>query len=277
MGGLLLCGKQAEKPFYIESAELNVYSIEELSYYLYHNVFMVGREFFNDDLINFLSEQLNMKSLAGKVKYLIDHRGTFPELMMLVVKSASYYKEEELEELEDMLQLIGTKTVIERLKVRGDIYMQSRKYGQAMKVYREILTMPRDRNLTNTFYGKVYYNIGTVFARKMQYKEALEYFRKAYELYPVEEVLKGIVKVDLLWENEKELVHDTMEYGITDELLDMAGGDLKMFREEVLSSEEYTKVCNTLVYDGKYNLDDYYENIQDLINTWKQDYREEMV
>lgn len=277
MSGLLLCGKQAKDPLYIESAELHIYSIEELGYYLYNNIFMIGREFFNESLIHFLSEQLNMKSLAGRVKYLIDHRGTFPELIMLVVKSASYYSEEELEELEETLKLIGTKSVTERLKVRGDIYMQSGKINQAMKVYREILTIPKNKDLSDDFYGKVYYNIGTVFARKMEYREALEYYRKAYELYPAQEILLGIVKVDLMWENEQELIHDTMNYEITDELLDKAGEVIEKCREEAMESEKYEELCNLLIYNGKHNLDDYYENIQNLFDAWKNEYREEMV
>ncbi len=277
MSGLILCGKQSDEPFYIESTGTNVYSIEELSYYLYNNIFLIGKEFFNDKLLDYLSEQLNMKSLAGKVKYLIDHRGTFPELMMLVIKSASYYNAQELDKLEDTLKLIGTKSVTERLKVRADIYMESGKSGQAMKIYREILTMPRVKNVTSDFYGKVYSNIGTIYTGRMEYSEAVEYFRKAFEFYPVEEIMKNIVMVDLLWENEQALVDDTMKYEVSNELLDMAGDEIKKLRQEALDSEKYSQICSTLVYDGKHNLDDYYDNIQSIIDVWKNSYREEMV
>lgn len=277
MSGLILCGKRTTEPFRIEGADINIYSIEELSYYLYNNIFMVGKEFFDDRLLDYISEQLGMKSLAGKLKYLTDHRGTFPELMMMLIKSASYYNESELEELEDMLRLIGTKSVTERLKVRADIYMKSGKMGDAMKIYTEILTMPRDRGITDSFYGKVYHNIGVIHAGRMEYAEAVQYFRKAYELCPDEKIIKEIVKIDLLWDNQQELINDTMKYEVTDEMLDEAGDEISQKREEIMSSEKYAEICNVLVYDGKHNLDDYYENIQNLIDRWKNDYREEMV
>ena len=139
MSGLILCGKQAKEPLYIENAGINVYSIEELAYYLYNNVFMIEREFFDNKLLDFLNKQLNMKGLAGKVKYLIDKNGTFPELMHLVIKSAEYYSHDEIDELDDMLRLIGTKSITERLKVRADVYVKSDKLGQAVKIYKEIL------------------------------------------------------------------------------------------------------------------------------------------
>ncbi len=42
MSGYILCQvKKAEKPFYIENISTNIYSIEELCYYLYNNLYLV--------------------------------------------------------------------------------------------------------------------------------------------------------------------------------------------------------------------------------------------
>ena len=277
MSGLILCGKLAKEPLYIENADINVYSIEELAYYLYNNVFMVEREIFDGKLLDFLNKQLNMKGLAGKVKYLIDKNGTFPELMHLVIKSADYYSRDELDELDDMLRLIGTKSITERLKVRADIYVKSDRYGQAIKIYKEILSMPREKGITDSFYAKIYNNIGSIYAKRMEYTEASEYFRKAYEIYPTTEVIKNIVSLDFMWKNEKELINDTVKYGVTDEMLEIIAADVNKLRDGILESEEYKAVCETLVYDGKCNLEDYYEGIQNIVDEWKEAYREEMV
>ena len=277
MSGLILCGKQAAEPLYIENAGINIYSIEELAYYLYNNVFMVEREFFDDKLLDFLNEQLNRKGLAGKVKYLVDKRGTFPELMHLVIKAADYYSREELDELDDMLRLIGTKSITERLKLRADIYVKSDKFGQAIKIYKEILSLPREKGVTDSFYARIYNNIGSIYAKRMEYSDAIEYFRKAYELYPTTEVLKNIVTLDFMWKNEKELINDTVKYGVTDEMLEIIAADINKRRDQILESDEYKAVCDVLVYDGKCNLEDYYEGIQSIVDEWKEMYREEMV
>ncbi|MBE5926709.1 MAG: tetratricopeptide repeat protein [Lachnospiraceae bacterium] len=277
MSGLILCGKQAEEPLYIENAGINIYSIEELAYYLYNNVFMVEKDFFDNKLLDFLNKQLNMKGLAGRVKYLIDKNGTFPELMHLVIKSADYYSRDELDELDDMLRLIGTKSITERLKVRADIYVKSEKLGQAIKIYKEILSMPREKGVTDSFYAKIYNNIGSIYAKRMEYAEASKYFRKAYEMYPTTEVIKNIVSLDFIWKNEKELVNDTVKYGVTDEMLEIIADEVNKVRDGILESDEYKAVCETLTYDGKCNLEDFYEGIQEIVDEWKEAYREEMV
>ena len=277
MSGLILCGKQAAEPLYIENAGINIYSIEELAYYLYNNVFMVEREFFDDKLLNFLSIQLNMKGLAGKVKHLVDKRGTFPELMLLVIKAAEYYSREELDELDDMLRLIGTKSITERLKVRADIYIKANKPAKAVKLYKEILSMQREKGITDSFYAKIYNNIGSIYAKKMEYSQAKEYYKKAYELYPATEIIKNIVSLDFMWKSDKQLIEDTVKYGITDEMVEVIAADVNKCKDNILESEEYKSMCDMLVYDGKCNLEDYYEGIQNIIDEWKEEYREEMV
>ena len=277
MSGLILCGKQASEPLYIENAGINIYSIEELAYYLYNNAFMVEKDFFDNRLLDFLSVQLNMKGLAGKIKYLVDKRSSFPELMLLVIKSADYYSREELEEIDEMLRLIGTKSITERLKVRADIYVKSGKDYQAVKIYKEILSMQREKGITDSFYAKIYNNIGSIHAKKMEYAQAKEYYKKAYELYPTTEIIKNIITLDFMWQNDKELVQDVARYGIKDEMLEVIAAEINKCKDKVLGSEKYESICNMLVYDGRCNLEDYYEGIQNIIDEWKEEYRDEMV
>ena len=47
MGGMILCRSEYSKiPYYIEGADINVYSIEEISYFLYNDIYLVGADFF---------------------------------------------------------------------------------------------------------------------------------------------------------------------------------------------------------------------------------------
>ncbi len=46
MGELILCRQSiAANPYFIEDGALNVYSLEELSYYIAHNVYLLNAEF----------------------------------------------------------------------------------------------------------------------------------------------------------------------------------------------------------------------------------------
>ncbi|MFQ6932201.1 MAG: hypothetical protein ACLRR3_14785 [Eubacterium sp.] len=59
----------ADKPYYIKEINKNIYSIEELSYYLYNYLYLIDDQFFSDEL-NRLHRQMNLKQphIAAGIK-----------------------------------------------------------------------------------------------------------------------------------------------------------------------------------------------------------------
>ena len=59
MGELLLCGRElASVPYYIESISLNVYSLEEICYYLKEYIDLVEVSFMDKELIRWIGQEL---------------------------------------------------------------------------------------------------------------------------------------------------------------------------------------------------------------------------
>ena len=55
MSGYILCQtKRAKLPYFIENISTNVYSIEELCYYLYHNLYLVDQTIMNEGLCSWI-------------------------------------------------------------------------------------------------------------------------------------------------------------------------------------------------------------------------------
>ena len=51
MSGYILCQTpKAQRPYFIENISMNIYSIEELCYYLYHNLYLADHTVFNEEL-----------------------------------------------------------------------------------------------------------------------------------------------------------------------------------------------------------------------------------
>ena len=49
MSGYILCQtKKAEKPYFVENISTNIYSLEELCYYLYNNLYMEDSSVMNE-------------------------------------------------------------------------------------------------------------------------------------------------------------------------------------------------------------------------------------
>ena len=69
MSGYILCQvKKAEKPFYIENISTNIYSIEELCYYLYNNLYLVDRSLISNKLCTWLDEELKLPKLNEEIR-----------------------------------------------------------------------------------------------------------------------------------------------------------------------------------------------------------------
>ena len=66
MSGYILCQtKKAERPYYIENISMNIYSIEELCYYLYHNLYLADHTIFNEELCSWIRDELELPHLAA--------------------------------------------------------------------------------------------------------------------------------------------------------------------------------------------------------------------
>ena len=69
MSELILCsGKIAAQPFYIEGAELNIYTMEELCYYIRHNLYNLEQDLMSEDFILFLEHELGETALAAELR-----------------------------------------------------------------------------------------------------------------------------------------------------------------------------------------------------------------
>ena len=72
MGELLFCSRElASIPYYIDTISLNVYSLEEICYYLKHNIELVEPEFMDAELCEWIRQELKMNSLADKLSRII--------------------------------------------------------------------------------------------------------------------------------------------------------------------------------------------------------------
>ena len=51
LSGYILCQtKKADLPYFIENISTNIYTLEELCYYLYHNLYLIDETIINEEL-----------------------------------------------------------------------------------------------------------------------------------------------------------------------------------------------------------------------------------
>ena len=86
MGLVCVCRYDRTKaPLFVEQAGVDLYSLEELSYFLYHNICLVDRHFFDERLVRWLREEAGCKELAERLERGISSGAALKDLVMAVV------------------------------------------------------------------------------------------------------------------------------------------------------------------------------------------------
>ena len=169
MSGYILCQtKRAKLPYFIENISTNVYSIEELCYYLYHNLYLIDQTIMNEGLCSWIQEELELPALAAKLRSKISKFASAEDIVYPVFKEINYLTYEELKELNVRLQ-------------KTDALMENEMYVHAIQVYQNLLEREDLEEIREGMTEKVYHNLGCAYSYLFQMEKATEYFRKAYE------------------------------------------------------------------------------------------------
>lgn len=275
MSGLLLCSKQSEVPYHVEGLNVNLYSVEELCYYLYNHIYLVEDDFFCISLADFMEQEWNLPKTAQRLRECIQNNASFAEMVMLLLHSTSYYVQPELEKIKEILSVIGQRTSIERMKARADVYMTYRKYKSALETYRSILAK-KEHSMGETFYADIWNNIGVIYVRLFLFEEAKSAFETSYELEKREDILRKLVTIYLILEEEIPLLKLVAKYEIPEELIEETKAGIQKEKKRFMEEEEYVNIEKSLQFESGQQVHSYYEELQTIIDTWKADYREEM-
>ncbi len=190
MGLVKICRyRRARIPFLVEQAGLNLYSLEELAYFLYHNICLADRHLFEDGrLCQWISQEIGFGELSERIQDGVDSGAGFQDLVLETVRASGMFGSQELSELAKRLRGLGSLKEQERLKMQADELLDNRKEWAAAREYQRILHMQRDIGLGMEFYGAVWNNLGVCYAKQFLFREAYGCFEASYRHHPDEKV-----------------------------------------------------------------------------------------
>lgn len=233
MSGYRLCQtKMAERPYYIENISTNIYSLEELCFYLQHNIYLLDETIINEELCDWIREELGLKQLYLRLYKVLDGSLGLADFLLPIFREINYLTHDEFKELNAKLSKLAHEPEVVRQKLKGDYLVENKKYINAIRVYKTAIARAHEDKLGKQFTGEIYHNMGCAHMRMFQYEEALECFRTAYESLPAENM-----KVDYL-----TAFYLTKPYEKYQQEVRLLGGD------EVLEKEISTRV--QMIRDG---------------------------
>lgn len=169
-------GQTAQKPYYMDYAAVNVYTIEELCYCLHENAFLLNQDIVNRQLIAWIDEECGLTELARQLTPCLHIHASLAAFVTAILEYTAYYRPEEIHEVHMLLKQNENLPPLERKALYADYLLQNRKYSAAIQEYRMLRELAEEGEQL----GLLYHNMGTAYAGLFLFEEAAVCFEKAY-------------------------------------------------------------------------------------------------
>lgn len=277
MGKFIVCsGKEAERPYFFSLTGTNVYTIEELCYYLYNNIYIFTEESFDISLVKWLREEVNMEDISKKLESLLNNRNDLKDIVVSILCSADYYTEPEIKSLIRIMNEMNELPYVKRQKLKADNFLKYRNYSAALTEYDKILSHESAGELTTRDYGNILHNRAVAKLHITSFREAAKEFKAAYVRNGNKESLKAYFMALRLGKCDKLIEEEARQYGLKEEVLQGYFEEIRQkeqMAEELLVYKDLKKIQD-MKESGR--VGEYYSNLDGLICKWKKDYRKEI-
>ena len=260
---MLTATKQAKKGYWIDQLRISVYSLEEINYFIYHHIDLVYREFFSEELFAYVETELDQPAMAQDLRRIAERNGGIGDFVRYLLKESYYYNNSELAEISALVAGIDDMGQAERIKIQADSLMKNGSLGSALSCYLDILRNMDKEPVSDSFYARIAYSIGTIYARQFMCRSANTYFNRAYELSPDPVYARACLYMSILTGDDEELLSSIVKYKVNDDYLDAVKERVRATRAEIEGSSEAQAFFQDLN-------DDVFA--EDLLKQWKKEY-----
>lgn len=278
MGKLIQCSSPlALTPYHFRLTDTNVYSMEEVCYYIWHNIYMIQEEVFDREFVMWIEKELHMEETSHKLACLIQDHKNLKDIVVTICCSCDYYDEEEINALIRLMDEIEQMPAYARKKHKGDTYLACHSYEKALEEYEKVFESDEILHAEKEAHGSIFHNMGVAYSNLAEFRKAAEYFLKAYEQNKKDASLaQGLFALRLSKDVE----------GYKKALVDFDVSPEKQLQWE----KEYTQVisqssqCREALKIEKLrnvmksgNVAEYYDKVHKYVLDWKNEYRKQIV
>ncbi len=272
MGELLLCNQEmAAMPYYLESISLNVYSMEEICYYIENNLYLLDTDFMDMELCSWVEQELGEKQLSEQLKNVIYQNGSLDKFVSLILQSCCYCSKETEAHIMAVLSEMQSKSAFECGKIRADRFMENQRYYNAVMEYRRLLQMEEENKKQPELSGNIWHNLGTAYARLFLFQDAAECFLSAYSRNQNKESLLAAMAAFRCGNDIDGLEKMQKAYGISmEELHEITEGWTQISRSTEIT--EFEQQIDML-FEGNSDSEEEKQQILEILENWKTEYK----
>ena len=270
MGELILCKKPiAAVPYYIEDASVNIYSIEELCYYVAHNVYLISTEFACFELCNWIGREVG-KDEEKILRDILENERPLHVFINALLSFSDYLAGDEIRNVVEIISSFENKSPVECSKIRADRLLDKNKIVDAIYEYENILDKNNQSDISKEFLGDVWHNLAVCYSRLFFFREASVCFEYAYQLNRKKISLEAMLCTYRCMRDEEGFNMQVAKYFVTDELADK----IKKIVTDTSTSKDVSDFSNRLdkMKTEFYEEKSYQKQLSLIIERWKNEY-----
>lgn len=274
MGKLILCsGKRTDRPYVLPDTGYRIYSIEELCYYIYNNIYSIDETLFSDSLIDWIGRELSLKSRAEKIEEAMKRHADYKTLLAVVLCSCDYYTKDEIKKLLVAADEIRTMPPARRRYIKANSFLKRKQYGEAASQYERLLISEEATDLSPKDYGDVQHNLAIALLHIYGPERAQKLFLQAYERNRREESLRQYLYT--LWITEgREVFYDKVdELNIDKEFIQDIVLRIEQSSKDARLSKEMDEIYRLRKLKNAGSLDEVREKCGQIIDSWIDEIR----
>ncbi len=275
MGKLILCsGARTKRPYSFPLSGIRVYSIEELCHFLFHHIYLIEEELFNNALIDWIQVELKLPERAEKLRQLKLRHADTKTMVTVILCSADYYTEYEIKSYLKELDTIAGLPRIKRNCIKANNYLKQRQFKEAEAEYEKLFELKEAAELTPEDYGDILHNLAVAKLHTVGFRTAAELFEQAYIRNNKEESLRQyLIAIHLI--GMEELYRSKLEeYQVSEALRLNIEGMLQEKKVDAEQSSLMIELHNIRQLRLSGNLNEYYQRTEELIEGWKTQIRQ---
>lgn len=268
-------GKLSQTPYFLSGLGVNIYSMDELCYYLYENAYILDNDLFDIRLCDCIRDNFELPEISDLIRKMIKDNKPLGEIVTTLFMVTGYLNEDEIRHVRQVLVDNASLSFAAKRKVRGDNLLVANKYTRAIEEYQYVLT-----NLSSEeepeLYSSILHNMGCAYAHMFLLEKAAEYFRKAYEVDGDRESLVMYLIALRLSSSKEEFDRIIVRNGYDDRISLEAVRRMSAAREAEIDTRYGKELLNVLELHDDGKISEYYKAIEDTLDSWKLDYRRSM-
>lgn len=274
MGDLLFCnGPIASMPYYIEGVSINIYSLEELCYYIANNTYLMDKNFMNSELCIWIEQGAQNPALSERLAEIMRQKGKLSSFVSEILLETGYCTSEENREILQILTEMEEMSDFECNKIRADRLMEKEKYLSCIYEYKRLLDADDARLQTPELLGNIWHNLGTAYARMFLFDEAVECYEKAFHYNNNKESMKARLFAYKCMQRDIDFMWAAEEYGLSDTDVTAVNNEIALRCSNEASERLKSRLSELGDLRKKGHQKEYKQKIQDMIFVRKEEYR----